>query len=296
MADKSDPEIVIDDDPVVVADSGAAAPDATPDDSPSEDELRAQLKAAQERAEAADRKLEEERRAREAEKRASTTELTDTRLQTITSALDATSAKIKEAQAKRRAALEVGDYDAENAASDELMELKVKQSRLIEGKTVLEQQAEERKTLPTDPVEGYIKNLSPRAQDWVRAHPEVVTDTYRNAELVYTHQKALRQGIREGSDDYFAYMTREMGYGGAQPRQETQEEPRAAERSRASSSAPAAPVSREVPSSDGVSRKPGTIRLTAAEREAADIAGIPYLEYARERDRLKAEGKFLTTH
>jgi hypothetical protein len=296
MADKSDPEIVIDDEPVVGAAPGTDAPDTTTDDSPSEDELRAQLKAAQERAEAADRKLEEERRAREAEKRASTTELTDTRLQTITSALDATAAKIKEVQAKRRAALEAGDYDAENAASDELMELKVKQSRLIEGKTVLEQQAEERKTVPADPVEGYIRNLSPRAQDWIRAHPEVVTDTYRNAELVYTHQKALRQGIREGSDDYFDYITREMGYGGTQPRQGTQEEPRTTERSRGSSSAPAAPVSRDVPSADGVSRKPGTIRLTAAEREAADIAGISYLEYARERDRLKAEGKFLTTH
>lgn len=273
---------------VVATDAGqaeAAEPGIT-------EEIKAQLAEAQRKAADAERRLAEEQERNAQAKRTVTAELTDSRLQTIASALDVTAAKIKEVQAKRRAALEAGEWDAEAAASDELMALKVKQSRLDEGKTALEQEIEQSRQAPADPVERYVHNMTPRAQAWVRSHREVVTDPSRNAALERAHYRALGAGIREGSEDYFAHMDREMGY--ASPAQEARAEPEGGHERRAPAPpAPPAPPSRDVPS-PGTGQSRTTVRLSAAEREAADMAGMSYVDYARERDRLRSNGQFIT--
>jgi phage I-like protein len=75
-----------------------------------------------------------------------------------------------------------------------------------------------------------------------------------------------------------------MGYGDAQ-RQESRQ---ADTQQPARRQAPAAPVSRE--GGTGGSPRPGTIRLSAAQREAARMAGISDAEYAQSLVALQREG------
>lgn len=285
--DKPEDEIIIDD--AVGAGASSESDGGEPE---SLDGLKAQLAEIRKNAEATQRQLDEERSAHAREKQAATAELTDTRLQTISNAIDATAGDIKQAQAKYRAAREAGDYDAEIAANDELMALKVKQSRLHEGKTAIEQQIEESKRAPADPVEAYASTLAPEAQRWIRAHPEVVTDPRKNARLTAAHYEAMAEGIAPNSADYFSHIEERMGYAAPQRQEEQRRDNAPVERRQ---SAPAAPVSRDVPNGNGQQRST-RVTLTAAEREHADMAGMSYADYAKERERLKAEGAFMVRH
>ena len=60
------------------------------------------------------------------------------------------------------------------------------------------------------------------------------------------------------------------------------------------SSIVSAPVSRDIPSSNGT-RQSGVVKLTPAQREAAKVAGITETEYAKQYARLleeKANGNY----
>jgi hypothetical protein len=280
----------VEDEILIDQDAGKDADAPVVEESP--EELKAQLAEIRKNAETTQRQLDEERAQRAREKQSAAVELTDTRLQTISNAMDATAGQIKEAQAKRRAALEAGDWDAEATASDELMALKVKQSRLNEGKTAIEQQMEAAKAAPADPVDAYVSHLAPAAASWVRSHPEVVTDPRKNAKLTAAHWDAVGEGLAMNSPEYFAHIEERMGYGERQRQEEPRRDNPQAERRQA---APAAPPSRDVPNGNGQTRTT-QIRLSAGEREAARMSGMTDIEYAKERDRLKATGAFLTTH
>lgn len=46
---------------------------------------------------------------------------------------------------------------------------------------------------------------------WIDAHPRFLTDDLYNHEVVGAHKRALRQGLNEGTADYFEFIEREIG-------------------------------------------------------------------------------------
>jgi hypothetical protein len=284
MAKKSDddqiPDPVDNDDVLTIddpEDSGDGAVSQSADDGV--ESLKQQLDAANKAREEAERRAAERdveaRRATEESQR-QRGELEDSRLQTIQNAIAAKEAQRKDLRQRLIAAKSGADYETEADLSIELAQLSTELQQLNGGKAQLENRiADEREAaknppqpqLPADPVERVIAstpNLTSRAANWLRSHPEVVTDPVKNAELVLADKLAQRAGIDPSSDAYFDHMDERMGYGGqqqAQPRRQ---------------SAPAAPVSRGT-SIDGT--RPGEIKLSRAEKEMADAWEMTYADY-----------------
>jgi hypothetical protein len=274
--------------------------DAAPAEPSPEDDMQAQLDAAKRekaeadrRAEAAEQRAAEERRRYEAESRQSKAELSDTRLATISNAMEANAAQIRDLKAQRRAALEGGNFEAEESLTDQLMELSTKRQRLQEGKTALEQQIEHERNAPKQPspddaLANWKNQLSPASRQWVDSHPDVIRDAGKFRKLGAAHQAAVDlEGLDADTPEYFDYINERMGF--AEP------ETPPPQRRAAPASAPAAPPSRSAPSAS-TGRTPGsTYTLSPREREAADIAGISYPEYARNKLALEKSGE-ITKH
>lgn len=203
------------------------------------------------------------------------------------------------------AALERGEYQAAAKIQREMAKIESKLEFLNKGKFDLEEKLEvQRQSLtppermeytgPQDPVEAYVQNLAPVAKDWIRAHPEVVTDDSLRNLMTAGHYEALGMGLKPNTQEYFGHIETKLGYGEGgsnfQPevqRQETTPQYRPQGRTPMAS----APVSRSA--SPTVSRNGNrmSVTLTPAMREAAEIAGMTEEEYAAEMVRLANQGK-----
>jgi hypothetical protein len=66
---------------------------------------------------------------------------------------------------------------------------------------------------PDDPVEAALAQcgLPPRAQQWLRQHPEYILDREKNAELQFRHWQARREAGEDFSDRYYDAMERMLG-------------------------------------------------------------------------------------
>lgn len=61
-----------------------------------------------------------------------------------------------------------------------------------------------------DPLARYGEPGSPTRR-WIDAHPKFLTDDLYNHDVVGAHKKALRQGMNEGTNEYFEFIEREIG-------------------------------------------------------------------------------------
>jgi hypothetical protein len=135
-------------------------------------------------------------------------------------------------------------------------------------------------------VAEYIDNapqFQPAERQWLRRHPEVLTDARRNAALQHHFYEAVNKYGR-GTREYFAYLEQAMGYGKSKPQSKTQ---------RASNYS--APPSRAGVTTTGVDPSPTRITLSAEQREAARISGISEIDYAKnvlKLNRLKKDGMY----
>ena len=132
-----------------------------------------------------------------------------------------------------------------------------------------------------DPVEQFLESVpDPDAKAWLRRHPDCITDRRLNAKMLAAHHDAVADDIEIGSPSYYARLEQRLGFA-APPKEERpilKPEPRAT---------PAAPAARDM--SSGGERM--TVRLSRAEQEAAEIAGISLQEYARNKMALIKAGE-----
>lgn len=254
-------------------------------------QLRRDLAAARATADDNARRLQDERNAR----KRTDNDLTDTRLMAVDNALSDTDQRLTDAKKRKAEAYTAGDYTAAADIDVEVAELVGKKRDLARGKENIQAQIEERKSRPVidDPVEAYVSNMSSESQRWIRAHPEVVTDAVKNAELTLAHQRTLREGVKVDTPEYYRAMTEKMGYGDTGMNgdngslgNEADDEP---EERRAP---PAAPPSRGTVSSvTGQQERGSTRRLSPDQRATARDLGMTDAEYGKELERLQKEGR-----
>lgn len=81
----------------------------------------------------------------------------------------------------------------------------------------------------------YVGQFSTRSQEWLRAHPEAVTDAKTNHRLIAAHHEAEAEGLKGESDEYFDFIEQRLGYAEADPgdSDDPQPEPEPALRNRA---------------------------------------------------------------
>lgn len=87
----------------------------------------------------------------------------------------------------------------QRAMSDNAAELQT----LKNGKAQMEKAPKPTLRAPVDKVEEFASRCTPRSATWVRAHPEFVRDSKKNAQMIAAHQLALTMDYAADSDDYF---------------------------------------------------------------------------------------------
>jgi hypothetical protein len=113
-------------------------------------------------------------------------------------------------------------------------------------------------------------NLFPTERTWLKAHPDALMDAGRKAELDAAYVRATRQGLVRGTDAYFEFIEKDMGY--TKPAKADGEE---------RTSIVSAPVSRDSRSAATGRVQSNQITLSPAEREAARNMGVTDIAYAR---------------
>jgi hypothetical protein len=232
------------------------------------------------------RQLESERAARAiAEQRANTAQVEAGQFKTqaeqsqytaISRALDAANGAAESAEARYVTAMEAGDYKAAAKAQSEMARIAAQQTQLEAGKSQMEamrnspqyRQPQQQQRVDPNSFEGRISNATPRTQQWLRAHPEAVTDPEKNAEALLAHQRAVKAGHAPDSDAYFSYVEQVMGY---------QPAPQAKQR-QANQSAPVTQQSRQ----PAGQQTKTTFTMTPKMRELAAMSGVPEATWAKQ--------------
>ena len=246
-------------------------------------------------------KLEQERAARiEAQKHAqmayqvaaeAKNETQDTNLQLVRNAIDTVKRNNEILRHNYSEAMSVGDYGKAAEIQETMGTNAAKLMELDRGRALMERApkvAAPEMPVHNDPVEALASQLSPRSAEWVRQHPQCVTDPRMYQKMVAAHNLAVADGYRPDTDDYFEVVESTLGMGRRAP--EYDEDPMAATAkvTQRRSSPPAAPVSR---SGTGTGSRPGQGFLTRDEKEMARDLGMTEEAYARNKAALKKEGR-----
>jgi hypothetical protein len=213
----------------------------------------------------------------------------DTDLQLVANAIETLDQDSEVLKAGYAQAMQAGDYRRAAEIQEELSANSAKLLQLRNGYEAMKAKpkAAPPQQVPSDPVEAFASQLSARSAAWVRAHPEFVRDPAKTRKMIAAHELAVADGIAPDSDAYFEAIEATLRVR-PQAQVQAQEEDAmagAAKVTQRRDAAPAAaPVSRGQPSRN-------TVRLTAAEREMAEMMNMKPEEYARNKLALQKEGK-----
>lgn len=263
--------------------------------------LEAQRRAEQLQAEAVRQRDEAIRqtRQREAELGRERTDREDAEYNSILTAIAAEQSSLDKAEADYAAAASVGDWGAASKAQTAQARATSRIDRLEDGKRTFEGRREEAAAKPAAPAvrqaptfEQQIASLPQPAQQWLRNHPEFMTDAAKNQEIQQVHGYLARK-VGAFSDAYFEALNKEFGFDQSPPaREQSQQPPKR-------SMPMTAPVSREVPTAASGTRSNGKMRLTEEERQIArdsipDRPDLPKMtnaqkEYLYARNKAKYE-------
>ena len=250
-------------------------------------------------------KLEKEQIARaDAEKRArdmqhnvnrANNEVQDTNLQLIHSAMDNIKRNGEMLKQHYAAALQAGAFDKAAEIQEHISLNSAKFLQLENGRSALQARLDNPQPQvqePVDPVEQVASQLSPRSAAWVRNHPQCITDKRLYQKMVGAHNIAVADGYSPDTDDYFDFIETQMGFRrrSAGSVDVEVDEPMSAASAPAQrrNAPPAAPSSRAASGSGG---NKNIVRLSAEEREMAQMMGMTPEEYGKNKIALKREGK-----
>lgn len=245
-------------------------------------------------------KLEQERAARiEAEKHArmafqtaaeAKNETQDTNLQLVRNAIDTVKRNNEILKLNYSEAMSVGDYSKAAEIQETMGTNAAKLMELERGRAHMERAPKVvAPELPrhSDPVEELASQLSPRSADWVRRHPQCVTDPRMYQKMVAAHNLAVADGYQPDSDDYFCVIEDTLRINRRQAAEYDEDPTSGAAKVTQRRAPPAAPVSRN---GNGTGSR-NSAHLTREEKETARDLGMTEEAYARNKALLKKEGR-----
>ena len=279
---------------------------AEPEEKDDAADLRKQLEDMRKANEESSRRVQEEIAARQAaearvrereqEAHQSKIRAEDAEYDAILNAIGAAESEAEAAQRDIAVGTEASDAKTVAEASRRLARAEARLSQLEDGKIAIERaksaQAARAKEAPVQQqqhqrpatVEQYIDqlpNLLPSQRDWLKEHPDAITDNRKNLRLQGAHVEAEDQGFRPGTQKYFNYLEQRLGYAETEDAMDNEDDRRSVQVS--------APPSRAA-TNPGTGRPSGSrITLTPEQREMARLSGIDEITYARGLQRLNAE-------
>ena len=280
---KDDLEVVIDA-PEAEAAGGAVPANEVPFDKGIE-ALKAQLEEEKQKRFAAESAAHEAARVAQQAK----VEVADNEMHLINNAIEAVKRNADLLKREYAEALSTGAYDRAAEMQELIATNSYKLSKLVDGKEALQSRPAPTGPAINDPVEQVASQLSPRSAAWVRSHPEYVKDPVKYESMLRAHNVAVAEGYAPDSDAYFQFVENRLGFRN-EPKAEAEADPTstAAKPTQKRQSAPAAPSSSVAGSGSG---RTLVARLSAEEREIAEMLKMSPEEYAKHREDLRKEGK-----
>lgn len=225
----------------------------------------------------------------EAERQA-LTQVQSTRLDVIKTGIDTATQNKSIFKTELAAAMAAADYERAAEIQEKMADNSANLLYLNQHKEQLERAPKPALRAPADPVEVFAAKLSPISASWVRSHPEFVRDKMKNRQMLAADELAQGRGFAADSPEYFKDIERTLNI--SQPEiRHTNGDATLVEDATADAAAtpvaarrgapPAAPPSRSGAGA-GASSRPNVVRLTAAQREAAQISGMTDQEYAKQ--------------
>ena len=250
------------------------------------------------------KQLETERTARyEAENRARQSQNTANKAETdvhqanlhlVNGAIESMTRETEILKANLANAMSNGDHSEAANIQYAMSETASKLNQLRLGKESLENQPKQRvqpMERRMDPVEEFASQLSPRSADWVRSHPQCVTDPRLMQKMIAAHNIATADGIPADSDEYFDFVedTLKMSARRVEVAQDAEPVMSTASAPTQRRASPAAtPVSR---SGNGTGTPTNRATLTREQADMAKMMGMTPAEYHKNMMDLKKEGK-----
>lgn len=234
-------------------------------------------------------------------------EVQDSNLRIIMNAIDSTEQAAAVAERDYAEAMAAGDYALAAKAQRAIAQAESHLLQLNNGKNKLEEMLQQpsegavydrqmpsfEPQIPQDPVEMYAERLTPKSAQWLREHPEVVSDN-KIGKLSRAHQDAMDDGITPESNEYFEYIENRLGYSGRNASEQVESRHREAPRKTLASAPVTSSASSSTPRSAST---PNTMVLSPQEVEMAILAE-PELSrdkaiesYARNKAYLVKQGK-----
>jgi cation transport regulator ChaC len=283
-------------------------------------DLQAQVEALKRREQAARSRADQERQARvaaEQEHIRAATQVQQERGQTesaqydsISNALVARENEIKTLNVSYQDALARGDHSTAADINNRMLDAKMDMRDLTNGKAEFEREFERRRREPQRPQQQFqqpqqqqpqieqilsqMAGLIPAERDWLREHPDALTNLRLQKKLEAAYLDAEDDGLERGSDEYFEFMEQRLGFTGAESRQRSQQpqydevdmdEPAPAPPRRRQSYA--APPSRSSPGTGERFEGGGKVELNTEQRMAAKISNVDEYTYAKGVQRLR---------
>jgi hypothetical protein len=245
------------------------------------------------------KKIEKEKEARkEAEERArlasqklnaAYNDVEDSNINLITSAIETVKRENEYLKNEYRNALALSDFDKVADLQEAMSSNAAKLLQLENGKQSMQNKPRQQAPDYSNPVEQFASQLSPRSADWVRKHPQCVTDQRLQQKMIAAHNLAVADGYQPDSDDYFGFIEDTLKVGRRYSRQEENDQEESA------LSSASKPTSRQAPPPAAPANRGSTrqnvVRLTKAEAETARMFGMTEQEYAKNKVALQKEGK-----
>lgn len=233
-------------------------------------------------------KEKEARQAAEAQARKSaeyarnaTIDAQDSRIHLVGGAIETMKRDDEILTAHLKNAMEIGDFDR---AAEIQKTLAVNAHKMIE----LERGYQDLRNAPPPPpvqqappgemtVDDIIQKVTPRSAEWLRENKRHLPDSRSIRIMARAHEDAIDHGMVPESDQYFRFVENRLGINRKQEFYDGNDAMSgAAKATKSRQSPPSAPVSRQPVDSQ---TRPGVIRLTAEQVEAAKISGISPQEY-----------------
>jgi len=238
------------------------------------------------------KKLEKEKEARQAAEvqarksaeyaRSAVIDAQDSRIHLVGGAIETMKRDDEILTAHLRNAMEIGDFDR---AAEIQKTLAVNANKMME----LERGYQDLRNAPPPPpvqqapagemnVEDIIQRVTPRSAEWLRENKKHLPDSRSLRIMARAHEDAIDHGMIPESDQYFRFVENRLGINRDQKPYYDGDDAMsgAAKATKNRQSPPSAPVSRQPVDSQ---TRPGVIRLTAEQVEAAKISGISPQEY-----------------
>lgn len=228
-------------------------------------------------------RMEAEAFAREASEQArmAHNEVTDSNLHLVSGAIESVKRDQEILKAHLRDAMAIGDYDKAADLQEQMASNITNLRQLERGFEEMRQQPRMQPQAPQQrelSVDTLIDQVTPRSAEWLQRNRDHLPDQRSIRVMARAHEDAVDFGIVPESDAYFQFVENRLGISNKRssiPEVDSVMSDASSAKQRRSSP-PSAPVSRNPIDSP---QRPGVIRLTPEEVEAAKISGITPLQY-----------------